>query len=118
MRISDTPLIPRHKRSERFFAVDDQWYFNSREGIRFGGYATRFDAELGAHLMFVRISQADSAAEVHAVMAHFVSMPLGVMLRPSAGVNHATTFPTALEPSRRSLPAFRRWLESTRVRNA
>lgn len=107
MRASDTTAVTLQTRSARFFETDGQWYFNSREGIRFGGYASKFDAELAAHLLFARVSQADDAAEVRTLMVHFMRTPLVALARPAA----ATNTPAAPEQSRWQIPALRRWFE-------
>lgn len=106
MRASDTATVTLQTRSARFFEADGQWYFNSREGIRFGGYVSQFDAELAAHLLFVRVSQADDAAEVRTLMVHFMRTPLVALARPAMA-----TMPIAPEQSRWQIPALRRWFE-------
>ena len=121
MRTSDTTFLPSMKRTERFFEAENQWYFNSREGIRFGGYPTRFDAELGAHLLFVRVSQAETAGEAHAVMAQFVNTPLVALARSPAPTNNAAGNAAgnaaAPEQNRWQIPALRRWFDSGRTRS-
>lgn len=71
MRANDLFVTELQPRTSRFFDDNGQWFFRTREGIRFGGYTSRFDAELAACLLFTRVSQADSDIEARTVIAEF-----------------------------------------------
>ena len=123
MRASDQIDLPLQKRSARFFEQDGQWYFRSREGIRFGGYPTSFDAELAAVLLFSRVNQAEDITEVWMVMTHFMQMQLVYgkfaqkSLLGSARLPAAMSGGTAAEHGRWQMPTFRRWFDQGMIRS-
>ena len=42
-RTGETPAI--RFRTDRFYRINSNWYFSTREGIEMGPYADRFEAE-------------------------------------------------------------------------
>ena len=103
MRVSDNSCAPRPGRTDRFVNRAGAWYFSSREGVWFGGYVSRFDAMLAAHLLFARVSQAVDATEVRQVMAHFTA----VAAVPVVRVTHDAPS-DAPQPARWRLPGWQR----------
>ncbi len=75
MRIGDSGLSFPRNRQGRFESENSLWFFTSREGIRFGGFKSEFDAQLAACLLFTRISQAEDPSEVRTIMASFSQAP-------------------------------------------
>ena len=98
VRIGDSGLSFSGKRQGRFESESNLWFFTSREGIRFGGFHSQFDAQLAACLLFTRVSQADDPSEVRTIMASFSQAPPVPVSRTVTEVTR-TDLPNAERPT-------------------
>jgi hypothetical protein len=58
-------------RSERFFRVNEQWYFHTREGMAVGPYRSRFEAEVDAGLLLALLKDTPPE-QAHRVIRDFM----------------------------------------------
>ena len=99
MRIGDSGLSFPRKRQGRFESDNDLWFFTSREGVRFGGFNSQFDAQLAACLLFTRVSQAEDPSEIRTIMANFSQAP-------PVPVNRSVSAASKTEPKNNERPTW------------
>lgn len=72
-------------RSDRvFLESNDEWFFQTREGVDVGPYESQFEAEIEAGLLKELLQECDTEAKVKAALREFVldSYAMGRPLTP------------------------------------
>ncbi len=86
MKVSRRNEAPRiWFRSERvFMAGDQEWYFETREGVDVGPYESQLEAEIEAGLLKELLQSCDSREAVMEILREFVldSFAMGRQLNP------------------------------------
>jgi hypothetical protein len=62
-------------RTNRFFAVDEVWFFSTRENIDVGPYVSRVEAERDARRLLEILRETESVAERRLAILQFKSRP-------------------------------------------
>ncbi len=74
-RRNDDDRTASHPRDERYFTLDNHWYFTTREGLVMGPFDSRAQA-VGEAANYIRFTQAATARVLDLVRRDKVTIPI------------------------------------------